>query len=255
MTFVFPGRKLTRRVCVVLCGLLAFSVSFAPLAGCGGGGDDSGVSNSPATGRATAEASVTWPDRANPGDPATRPVPLLANSIRLVVRAGNGDGIELAGRTITRPATATTASASFTDLPTGRVTIVASAYQSGDGTGVPLATQNLFLDLTANQTSSTTVALRSTITRVEFTPNPIPAGATSVLLTAVAFDAQNRVVPSESWQWSSNNLSVLTVAPNGRTAQLNVIGAGNALLEVKELESGATLTLEIRGASGTPPAS
>lgn len=240
--------------------LLAALAPFTVLAGCGGGGND-GNDNGGSTGRGTVVVRFAWPDRTNP-TAGTHPLPLGANSVRLSVRGAASPSVEIAGRVVARPE----ASATFTEVPTGRLIIQASAFATGDASGVAQARADLTVDAADDQTTSVDAVLTSTINRVDFQPEQItPGGATTV--AATAYDAQNNVVPTDRFTWTVSDGTVFQIQGAGTTAAnvtsvvVNNVGAGTSLLTLTETESGASIARsytivqqqqgEVTGTTGT----
>ena len=108
--------------------LVPFGILFVLLlAGCGGGSNTQ-LATTGGQGRAT--LTVTWPAR-------TRLIPDASNSIAVVVKQGTTISAQ---QTLARPAAGGTSTASFASLPTGTLSVTATAYPNADGTGVAQAT-------------------------------------------------------------------------------------------------------------------
>jgi hypothetical protein len=207
--------------------------------GCGGGGTV-GVSDTRATGRAT--FTVKWPP------PSTRLIPAAANSIVVVLTQGT---TTLATQTLARPATGSTASATFNSLPAGTLTVTATAYPNANGTGTPQATATTSIVIQANQNTPFGLTMASTIQQITVSPATVSLEAGQfATLTATALDANGNVVLTapNNIQWASANTLVATVDTTGK---VTAVSAGTVQITVTELESGrkgaASLTVTPAG--------
>ncbi|HLO99919.1 MAG TPA: transglutaminase-like domain-containing protein [Fimbriimonas sp.] len=202
------------------------------LAGCGGGG----IINQTA-GKTTGSISIVWP-------PPSRLLPKACNSV--VVKITDGTTV-ISTKTLARPATGGTTTASFTDLPLGTFSLSATAYPTTTGTGVAQANGSAFVTTSYTKPFTTTVTMDSTI--VGFTVNGLPTttpaeveeyGSKSISITAI--DAAGNIVLTRA--------ADLIVTGGGGVASydagvLTGIAAGSTSLTIKDSDSGKTATLPV----------
>lgn len=203
--------------------------------GCGGGGSE------PTTGRAT--VTITWP--------SSRLIPFASTSIRLLVTQGaQGVGEAI----LARPTGGGTASATFDRLPTGSVTVTATAYPEANAGGTAQATGSSGVTIVKGQVASVNLTMASTITQA--TVSPVAASITvggDTKLTVSFRNAQNQVVivALATQQWISKTPAVATVDAAGRVVG---VAAGTAIIEAKDTESGKTgqaqITITSSGGGG-----
>lgn len=205
----------------------AFLLALA-LFGCGGGG------SAPQTGRAT--VSVTWPAA------STRLIPFASSSIRVLVTQGTqgvGEAI------LARPASGGTASATFDRLPTGSVTVTATAYPDPNAAGVAQAAGSAPVTIVKGQVASLNLTLASTITEATVSPVAASVAVGGDTKLAVSFrNAQSQVVlvALATTQWTSRTPGVATVDAAGRVVG---VAAGTAVIEAKDTESGKVGLAEV----------
>ena len=196
------------------------------LAGCGGSSH-----HTAAKGRI--KFTVTWPT--NTG----RVIPVNAQS--LVVQVKRGATIVTSGL-ISRPA----ATISFSEVPTGSLNVVATAFASVDGTGTPLATATVPTTITSGGTSNVDVTLASTVDHLAVVPSPFSLAAlASGTINVVAYDASGAVVlldPS-ALSFTSSNPSLVSVTSTGVATAGSSLGSGT--ISIVEADSGKTLSLPI----------
>ena len=206
----------------VLLSALAF-------VGCGGG-NGSGATTAP---RGQVKITVTWPTS------ASRVIPLSAQS--LVVQVKQGATVVNSGL-IVRPANSITLS----EVPTGSLSVTATAYPNADGSGNALASATISATVTDGSTSNVNVTMASTIDHLQVTPNPFILGATlNATINVVALDASGNVVllaPSDL-SFSSSNASVVSVTSAG----LVTAGSsdGSATISILESDGGKSLSLPL----------
>ena len=177
---------------------------------------------------------MQWPA---PSD--ARVIPASAQS--LVVQVKQGTTVLDTGL-ISRPASTWT----FNEMPTGTLSVVATAYASIDGTGTPLASASVPVTVNANVTASVDVVLASLIDHLEVTPNPLTLGALlSGSINVVGRDVNNAVVliaPS-TLSFASSNPSVVSVSSSGVATAGS--GLGSATITVAEPDSGKSFALPV----------
>jgi len=128
------------------------------LIGCGGGGGGGGD-------RGALSITINWPQ-------ATRLIPVASNSIKIVLTT---NGQQVGRRIVARSKPDAYAdTVLFPDLPTGVITVTATAYPNADGTGTAQANGSVVVTVPAGQTVNTALAMASTITHVQVSP-PNPA--------------------------------------------------------------------------------
>ncbi len=202
------------------------------LAGCGGRGTSATTG---ASGGSLA-VGVIWPE-------STRLIPIASNSIKIEVF---DDGNLVASELIAKPATLAT----FTNVPTGNLSVVATAYPNADGSGVAQATGTAGALITVGNTTVVNLTMGSTITRIDVTPSPVTiTGGGVASLTATPRDADNNVVLV-----SPLNINYLSSNPLVATVGLldgDVLGllAGTTTITATDIESGvsgtATVNVEV----------
>jgi hypothetical protein len=195
------------------------------LAGCGGG-NNTQLATTGGQGRAT--LSITWPAR-------TRLIPDASNSIYVII---SKDGIISAARVLARPAAGGTSTVNFPLLPTGTLSVTATAYPNVAITDVAQATATIPLVILANQTTSFSITMGSTIDHVDMSAvtSTLKIGAT-LAITATAKDATGAVVLTTPARlsWLSSATGVATVDANGLVTGA---GVGSADISVTDTESG-----------------
>jgi hypothetical protein len=200
-----------------------------PLNGCGSGNQLN--INRAATGRAT--FTVVWPANG-------RLIPAAANSILVQVLQG---GAVVADTILARPTAGGPATAAFTSLPIGTLTATATAYPTTTGTGVAQAIASVPLTIQANQNTSFSLTMASTIDHLVLTPaNPSVIVGQTTTLTATAVDAAGNIVltsPSKlQWTSSSGAASVADGVVTG-------LAPGSATIGVTEQESGKSASVTV----------
>lgn len=224
---------------------ILFPILAALLAGCGGGSKN----GNGLTGRAT--FTVKWPIR-------SKLIPVASNSINVTVLR---KGAVVATQLIPRPVTGNTTSVVFNSLPVDQLVANAVAFPNADGTGVAQAQGTAALPIQANQNTTITLTMDSTITQLVIAPvNPLlifgdPLN-NNVTLFATAMNSNGDVVltsPS-TFAWTNDNPKLVTLTPTGSMATALGIGIGRVNIGVTEQESGksASTTVIIRG-SGIEP--
>ncbi|MBC8102749.1 MAG: PQQ-like beta-propeller repeat protein [Cytophagales bacterium] len=219
------------------------------LNGCGG----SGSAEKPTSrGRGRFRMVFVWPER------KSRLVPAASRALKVTL--ARGDGTIVGTRTIVfdDPQTSTVM---FDDLVPGTVTLTATAYPLADGTGAAQATGAVSTAIEANQTTSVTLTMGSTIDRIEITPpNPTVAVGARLLLTATPKDAAGNVILclASSFSWTTGSAAIAAPFPDGGQV-INAEGAavGAAGFTVTERESGksgsATVTVTAGDTEGCVP--
>lgn len=214
--------------------------------GCGGGRDGSVATPPPATptpvpgatptptpvpSRGLAQLTVDW------SQPGT--VPVAANSLTIVVKQGITPIFE---QTITRPVSGNLSTLSIPNLPAGELSVLANAYPTNNGVGVPQASAGFGMTIASGATTNKTLLLFSSVSRVLVTtlqPTVTNTGSSEVF--AAALNAEGSVVltaPSR-WSWSTDSPLIFSVTPSGSQAQVqqgDLDGTGNII--ARETETG-----------------
>jgi hypothetical protein len=197
------------------------------LPGCGGGTSSSN------TGRAT--LTIIWPNR-------NRLIPLASNSIQVIFsRAGQA----LDSKTIPRPASGNQTQTTFTNLKTGTLTLVATAFPNADASGVSQATGTTPVTIVSGQTASVSLTMNSTIDHLDLnnTSPTVTVGNTFQLIATAKDLAGNVVLTSPGkMQWSSSDASVASVDSSGLVTGAKV---GTATITILEAESGKSAMLSM----------
>jgi hypothetical protein len=232
--------EIMQRILSIQMLILLGSLTACALLGCGGGGTPS-VSVQPAADRhaaGSATFTMKWPA-------PTRLIPAAANSIVVQILQG---AVSLGKQTLARPTTGSTTSVTFNGLPTGTLSVTATAYPNADGTGVAQATATTSIAIQANQNTAFNLTMASTIAQLQLSaPQTSLAIGFSVQLGVAAMDASGATVlltPSKL-QWLSSNTAAATVDANGK---VQGVAAGSSDLSVTDTESGksAKVTLTVR---------
>ncbi len=209
------------------------------LAGCGGGNNSQSVATG---GQGRATLTVQWPTR-------SRLIPDASNSINVVINQGT---TVVAHQTLARPAMGGTSTATFASLPTGALSATATAYPNTDGTGVVQATGTVSLVIVANQATSFSITMASTITHLDLTaPNATINAGAKLQIVATAKDTSGAMVLTTPGRltWLSSASGVATVDGNGLVTGLS---AGSTDISVTDTESGKAAKTTITVKSGGP---
>jgi uncharacterized repeat protein (TIGR03803 family) len=217
---------------------VSFGVVFATIA-CGGSGggfgsasqqpspDASGAPSPQAAGALT--VAVRWPQRAAT-TPGAHMIPDDANSILMLLVQ---NGATIASACLARPvgtSGATTSSYTFTDVPTGQLTVSLSAYPAdGCSQGLPpQATGSAAVTMQPGVNQTVSIGLVGTVASVAVIPSTATAylADSPVTLTASALDSQGNTVMTApgDWTWSCSPSAVVSPA-SGTGAQAVLTGA------------------------------
>lgn len=206
------------------------------LFGCGGKGGASSPKG------ASLEYKVEWPNRA-------RATPIAANSAVVTLVK---DGVVIDQATLNRPQDSNAEATSlhtFENLPTGDLSVSATAYPELDGSGNAVATGGSTVTMAKGEKAEETAVLATTATTVELTATTtvVSAGDTGEI-TATVRDQKGDIVLTKSgdsidpvaWECDSPNVK-LTATSTG--AHFEATGSGDA--NVKVTFEGLTATLKI----------
>jgi hypothetical protein len=175
---------------------------------------------------------------------SSRLIPAAARSILVVVTTT--DGRRLGEQFSTRPFTGEkqtppTDTAFFPDLPAGPVLVLASAFPSDDGTGVPQATGSLTTTVVANQKTRTPpLTMGTTIVKVQIdVPGVTLTPGQSTQVSVSTLDAQNNLVLTAPGvlAWKIEGIAGVSVTPTGNPATVTAAAdaqAGSGSLSVTE---------------------
>lgn len=202
---------------------------------CGGGGGGTSPSPSPVnpTAKGSLKVAVTWPTS------ESRVIPTNSKSLRVEVLLNS---VVVGSALLVKPNTTVT----LNELPEGLLQVRASAYESTDGSGTPLAVAETSATIAADETTSVPVALTSTIASLDASPSSIsmaPGANKSVSVTA--YDANNAVVPIDptALTFTVGDPSVATVTSAGVvTAGQN---DGQTEVAVRESNSGKSVSIPV----------
>ena len=231
-----------------VCFVVGGGVFVLSLSGCGGG---SMKTASPSLSQAVsatggrAQISLRWPDAPVQ---TGRLVPVDANSIRVSFLDGNGAVLQTA--LVVRPAAGGGAVSinTFTDLPPGVLTVTAVAFPNADGTGNAQAAVAGQATIVQNQLTQVNLTMGTTIVRVEILPVIVLfTGNGTTTLNAAAYDAANNLVLTNQWKWENSDPNVISLVPNGATADITAVGTGQTTVTLTETQTGlfATKTLDV----------
>ena len=209
---------------LVLMSVLALVL----VAGCGGGGKAS----APVQGTGTVVIRIAWPE-VGPADVDTRLIPSRSNSIKIEFVVG---GSVIEHGLIARPSNYK----SFDRLPAGDMLLRGTAYPNADGTGTPQARAEANITVVLGTTNREYLALASTITTVEVTPNPAEVDVgDNVQLTAASKDAAGATVlvpVTSAYTWAvTDGEAHASVDADGLVTGL---AEGTATVRATEKESG-----------------
>lgn len=229
---------------MVSVGGFALLALLGGTAGCGGGnGGGSTAGNGTSTGTRAAghvKIHIVWP-----APIPTRLIPVLSNSIRIVI---TDSGQTLAEQVVRRPTDGSNISdVAFDSLSPGDVVVIATAYPNSDGTGTAQAAGSVPVTVVSDQVVPASVTMGTTIDHLELNGSaPLYAytGRTSNAYTVTARDASGNVVlfPSGGVTWADDGGGVISVAASGQVTG-NTVGTGN--ITVTDSESGKSSTLPV----------
>lgn len=209
------------------------------LTGCGGGNNTRFAATG---GQGRASLTVQWPER-------TRLIPDASNSIDVVIHQGT---TVVTHQTLARPAAGGTATVSFLSLPTGALSVTATAFPGLDGAGIAQATATIPLIIQANQTTSFSITMSSTIDHLDLTaPTASVKAGSTLAIAAIAKDVSGAVVLTTPARlsWASSATSIATVDAGGIVTG---VGAGSADISVTDTESGKTARTTVTVTPGAP---
>ena len=242
--FSFTGRR-SAAASLALAVCLTLPLAFSAV-GCGGGhstGSGSTVSAVPlVSGQGRATFAVRWPERSG------RLVPLLANSIVIVVRSADGKIVGTV--TLNRPdgsGAALSTSAVIGPLPTGDLIATATAYPEHDGAGVAQATAAAPLAILANSNTEIHLVLQSTIDHLDAALAGASVGVSySTQITATARDADGNVVLTSpgKLRYALSDPQIARI--DSATGILTGNTVGTAQLAVTDEESGKSAVTTIK---------
>ena len=201
--------------------------------GCGGNGSGSSAK----TGSATMQ--IIWPEE-------TRLIPVAAKSI--VVTLTNGTTV-VATQTVARPTTGNTSTVTFSKVPASALVATSVAYPNSDGTGIAQARASTTMKIVADQTTTITLTMSSTIVEVEMNPAAVTIGLKATQqIVATPLDASGNtvLVATSKITWESSNESVATVSDTGFVTGL---ASGTTNITFTDEESGKVGTTTLTGSS------
>jgi uncharacterized protein YjdB len=220
--------------------LLVLSICIL-LFGCGGGS-----AGGPQTG--TFEVRVVWP-----AIPRLLPV----DSQSVVAILSDAAGNVLGTQTLARPESGSTVTTgSFTSVPAGQVMLAMTAYPDASGAGGTgndnaQAVGSAPGTVTADQTTTITVTMASTITSVVVTPaDPTIAVGATQQMVMTAYNALNQVVLTSpnTTTWNSATTADATITTSG---VVTGVAQGSSLVTATETESGKSGNTTVTVATGT----
>lgn len=186
--------------------LTACLLLLALLAGCGGGGGGGGSVGS-------LTLNVQWNGPGPGGE--------IPNSVRANIYSGN---TLVATGVIPRGGTSVSVG-EFGNLSSGTYRILAQAYTSTDGSGIPFASLATLLTVTGGIPTNYTTSVGTTPVSLQITPTtPIVKQNTSIQLYATPLDSNGAAVYARGsdFTWSSNNPAVAGVDANGLVTGVSV---------------------------------
>lgn len=207
---------------VALFGLMLLTL----LVGLGCGGAKGGSSTT-----GTLRLTVDWPE-------PSRLIPDASNSIKLTILAGAD---VVATKVVERPPSGSgKVTVEIGALPPITVLLKATAHPNIDGTGNAQAEGTAQVALTSNTTTSASILMGTTISKVRLTPpiSTLQLGS-SAEVVASAFDAEDNLILTNParWSWEVSNGNV-AIIPDGATCLLEATHTGTSTITVRETESG-----------------
>ena len=202
-------------------------------AGCGGAGVVEKESLA-LVGRGRLEIRLLWPNS------PTRVVPGATRTIRLEVVQG---GTTVASALVASPAT----TASFPEMPTGGVSVRATAYSTTDGTGNPVAGATASATVTDAAATPVSITMATTIASITVAPSSFSIvlavlGYRQLNVSAFNSSGQPVTVADSDLEYTTNRPLIAWVSTAGVVTGLV---PGTATITVKELTSGLTKTVSV----------
>jgi hypothetical protein len=153
-------------------------VLLLPTLGCGG----SGTTSAEVSGRGRVTLTITWP--------ASRAIPAATRSIKIVAKVLEpADGSQVAEQVVQRPENQPTSQVVLDDLPSVKVRITATAFESTNGTGDVLASGSTEVDVPESNSVTANIVLEAEdspceapfaqVTNSETEPDTVVTGTTS----------------------------------------------------------------------------
>lgn len=214
--------------------------------GCGGGSSNQKTSSASIASRfASATVNLVWP-----APVSSRLIPVASNSVRITISSDEGFH---ASQVIARPAT----SATFPNLPTGTLTVMATAHSDTLGEAQPAQASSVqAVTAVADEQFVLSLTMASTIDRLALTQSA--TGVTvgnSATFAVTALDASGNVVltSNATWQWTSSNGTAASVTANGMNAVVMGLASGTSTIGVTETESGKTASVSLTVAPAPTP--
>lgn len=229
-------------------GVVSLTVT-AFTAGCGGNGSTPTL-GATATRSASAQFSVVWPDLSS----KTRLIPVAAKSLKVTLQ--NPAASFTTTQVIARPATGSTSTVTFSNLPPGEFIATATAHSDSAGAAEPVMAQgSTSFTGTADETFNVALTLNSTIDHLVLSPSPLSvAQGTAVSTTVSARNAADEtVVTASTYTFTMDDTSVARVTGSGFVATVSGVKVGTAKLTVVETESGKSVTATVTVTTAPTP--
>jgi len=231
----------------VYSGMIVISASLfllMLLSGCSTNSVGPGTS----TMRTSARLTIQWPSSAAS---AGRLVPAATQSIKLVLSDTSGFSTN---RVVDRPATGTSTTVTFTNVPVGALTVTATAYPQTGAAGTPLATGTSPLTTVAGQQASITLTMASTIDHLDITSTTLTTPTLGTLqLTATPKDSSGNVVlvAAGNISWTSGTLANATVDSTGKVTGVH---PGTAVITATESDTQKSASVTVTVTDAPPVA-
>ncbi len=219
-------QKFSRRKAMQYLATAGLGTS-AMVVGCGGAGGGKDL--------AGAVLTIVWPD-------ASRLIPVAANSIAVSFLSGT---TVVSTQVVARPSTGSTSTVSFSNLPSGDLTLKAEAFPTTTGSGTAQASATKAVTITSGVSATLTITMASTVSSLSITPTSpsvVVGSTTQLAMTALNSSGAVVLTSASTVTWTSLSTSIATVSSTGLVTG---IAAGTAQIQVTESESGKTATVSM----------
>ncbi len=221
-----------RRALAILGSSILGTVAAESLMGCGTG------MKSLAQGRGAVSFTLTWPSSIL--NSHTRLVPAATQSVKVSLTTTGSTPVP--PQILTPPASGTTSTVTFPNVPIGSTTVTAEAYPTTIGEGTPLASSTSLVQVQQGQTATVTLLMDSTVHSVSVlaAKTQLAIGeAQQLVATATDVSGNTVFIAPAQWSWVSSSLAVAVVQGSGvdNTAQVTGQAVGNVSITASYTET------------------